>query len=227
MPKEELLNHPSKNTSVVAIIGGTGQTGRWVLEGSLQRGYVVRALARTPSKLEENRNLTVIKGDVSNLESLIELVKGVDVVISCFGTVKKPHYIVESGIRVIIEAIKTQENKPKLVHISAVGLGDSRTACKNSLVWSMVVNWVFPLVGKEVFSDMERGEELIMDSKDLNFVIARAAVLSNKKAQGYEAQNAQEPVGKMMISRQDVADFMLDAVEEKLYDGQAISIFSR
>ncbi len=193
MLKEKLSGQPSNNPPVIAIIGGTGQTGRWVLEGALQREYIVRALARTPSKLNENRNLTVIKGDVSSLESLTELVKGVDVIISCFGTVKKPNYIVESGIRLIIKAINAQENKPKLVHISSVGLGDSKTACKKSLVWSMVVNWVFPLVGKEVFSDMERGEELILDSKDFNFVVARAAVLSNKKTQGYKAQKAKKP----------------------------------
>ena len=226
MAIEEQLNRPTGSTPVVAIIGGTGQTGRWVLKGALQRGYVVRALTRSSSKFAANENLTIIKGDVNNLASLTELVKDVDVVISCFGTVKKPHYIVENGIQTVIAAIHAQATQPRLVHISAIGLGDSKATCKKSFVWSMVVNWVFPLVGKELFADMERGEQLIMKSKDLNFVIARAAVLSNKKAQAYRAQKAQEPVGKMVISRQDVANFMLDTVANHTYDGQAISVFS-
>lgn len=227
MPAEEIHYQPNNTPPVLAIIGATGRTGRWILEGALKQGYLVRALARTPTKLGINRNLTVIKGDINNLESIKTLFNGVNLVLSCFGTVKKPHYIVESGIRTIITAIESQVVKPKLVHMSAIGLGSSLVQCKKSLVWSMVVNFAFPLVGREVFADMERGEKLIMESKGLAFVIARAAVLSDKKSQGYKAQSASEPVSKMMISRKDIANFMLDVVDDNSYDGQAISIFSR
>jgi hypothetical protein len=150
----------------------------------------VRALARTSSKLEKNKNLIIIKGDANDLESIKELLNGVNVVLSCLGTVKKPHYIVESGISKIIEAIKKQDAKPKLVHMSAIGLGSSRMQCKKSLIWSLVVNLAFPMIGRELFADMERGENLIMESNDISFVIARAAVLNDKEAQGYNAQRA-------------------------------------
>ena len=219
------FNDPTNIT--IALIGGTGNTGKWVLKGALEKGYKVKALARVPSKLTKNNKLTIIKGDVGNAETLKELFKDVDVVLSCLGTVKKPNYIVENGIKMIIEAIKTQTKPPKLIHISAVGLGTSRIACKNSFVWSMIVNWIFPLVGREIFADMERGEQQILANKELRFVITRAAVLSNAQAKGYKVQNADQPVGKMMISRKDVASFMLNTVVDKKFDGQAISLFSK
>ncbi len=227
MPIKQQLSQSSKKPLVVAIIGATGQTGQWILNGALEQGYVVRALARTPSKLEKSDNLTVIQGNVNDLEPIKTLLNGADIVLSCFGTVDKKHPIVESGMRTIIEAMHAQDNTPKLVHMSAVGLGSSLMQCKKSLVWSMVVHLAFPLIGRELFADIERGEKLIMEAKGLDFVIARAAVLNDKKAQGYKAQQAHEPVGKMMISRKDIAQFMLDAIEDNTYDGQAISLFSK
>ncbi len=229
MATKKQLNQTTKTAPIVAIVGGTGRTGRWVVKGALERGYVVRALARTPSKIEKNGNdnLTVIKGDATNLESIKELLSGADTVLSCLGTVKKPHYIVESGISAILAAFEVQDKKPKLVHMSAVGLGSSRDQCKKSLVWSLIVNLGFPLIGKELFADMERGENLIIESDDVDFVIARAAILSGKEARGYKVQRPQEPVGKMMISRKDIANFMLDVVEDQSYNGEAISLFSK
>ena len=37
---------------IVAVIGGTGKTGKWALKGALQRGFKeIRVLARSPAKL--------------------------------------------------------------------------------------------------------------------------------------------------------------------------------
>jgi len=39
---------------VIALLGGIGRVGGWVLEASLEKGYVVRALARSPLKLADH-----------------------------------------------------------------------------------------------------------------------------------------------------------------------------
>ncbi|MDP8225654.1 MAG: SDR family oxidoreductase [Candidatus Lernaella stagnicola] len=82
---------PTQQT--VLLVGGTGRTGRRVLEQLLGRGVNVRAIVRSREKLPpgaaENPNLTVIEASLLSLndEELQRHVRGCDAVISCLGHV--------------------------------------------------------------------------------------------------------------------------------------------
>ena len=83
------------------------------------------------------------------------------------------------------------------------------------------------MIGSELFADMERAENLMFAAKDVRSIVARAAILTHKDAKGYKAQTTEERVGKMFVSRRDIAAFMLDTVTDTKYDGIAISLFSK
>lgn len=56
------------------------------MKKALDAGHSVTAIARTPSKIEEtHENLTVIQGNVKRPETLVDPIKGCDVVIDTFG----------------------------------------------------------------------------------------------------------------------------------------------
>ena len=74
---------------------------------------------------------------------------------------------------------------------------------------------------------MERAENLMFAAKDVQSVVARAAILTHKNAKGYKVQTSEEKVGKMLVSRLDIAAFMLDIVTDTKYDGKAVSLFSQ
>jgi uncharacterized protein YbjT (DUF2867 family) len=92
MSKKDQLNQPNKTSPTIAIIDGTGRTGRLVLEGALERRYVVRALARSPSKLNNNNKLTIIEGDADSLESLKELLDTRRYFVCCAPVDENRHY---------------------------------------------------------------------------------------------------------------------------------------
>lgn len=75
----------------VLVVGGTGRTGRRVLEQLLGRGMHVRAIVRSESRLPERLRaepgLTVVEADLLSLgeEDLLAQVRGCDAVISCLG----------------------------------------------------------------------------------------------------------------------------------------------
>ena len=75
----------------VLLLGGTGRTGRRVLEQLLGRGVSVRAIVRSASRLPEgaagNPRLTVIEADLLSLgeDELRRHVAGCDAVVSCLG----------------------------------------------------------------------------------------------------------------------------------------------
>ena len=127
----------------IAIVGGTGQTGKWALKGALLRGYKVvitfiiyescsilkylpipshqvKLLARNPDKVtkiletlfeegevsKHQENVTVVKGGAKDEEALVELLTGLDTVLSCLGMVEPPTWIVAPGVEAIIKALK-------------------------------------------------------------------------------------------------------------------------
>lgn len=77
----------------VLLVGGTGRTGRRVLEQLLDRGVRVRAIVRSPHKLPagaaNNPNLTIVEADLLSLgdDDLRCHVAGGDAVVSCLGHV--------------------------------------------------------------------------------------------------------------------------------------------
>jgi nucleoside-diphosphate-sugar epimerase len=77
----------------VLLVGGTGRTGRLVLEQLLGRGIHVRAIVRSPHKLPpgvaQDPNLTVVEADLLSMREadLLSQVRGCRAVISCLGHV--------------------------------------------------------------------------------------------------------------------------------------------
>ncbi len=75
----------------VLILGGTGRTGRLVVEQLLGRGATVRAIVRSadrlPSGCADDANLQVIEADILSLsdDELRRHLRGCDAVVSCLG----------------------------------------------------------------------------------------------------------------------------------------------
>ena len=91
---DELIKvNPLLKQQTVLLVGGTGQTGRRVLQQLLSRGMSVRVIVRSAQKLPsgtaENPNLTAVEGDLLSLgnEELQRYIRGCDAVISCLGHV--------------------------------------------------------------------------------------------------------------------------------------------
>jgi hypothetical protein len=121
----------------ILLAGGTGRTGRRVLEQLLERGVNVRAIVRSAQKLPagvaENPKLTVIEADLLSLgaEELQRQISGCDAVISCLGHVISlkgifgpPRDLVTRAAQNMCEAIKAlQPAKPvKFILMSSVSV---------------------------------------------------------------------------------------------------------
>lgn len=111
----------------IGIIGASdGTTGGLFLKKALAAGHSVVAIARTPSKIQEKHgNLTVVQGDVKKPETLVEPIKGCDVLIGAFGhrafsDTLKATTLYSDGARAVLDAIKQADVK-RLIMISSSG----------------------------------------------------------------------------------------------------------
>jgi putative NADH-flavin reductase len=69
----------------IVLIGASGFVGSALLKEALDRGHKVNAVVRHPEKITVvHKNLVIKQGDVSSEETVTEVSKGVDAVISAY-----------------------------------------------------------------------------------------------------------------------------------------------
>jgi len=199
----------------ILVIGSTGGTGRALVEQALAQGHHVTAFVRRPEKVTlRHERLEIVQGNVLDEKSVSAAVQGKDAVLSALG--HKQWFIKTSilseGTRNIIAAMQKHGVK-RFVCETALGVGDTRG--KLGLYYTL---FVIPVIVFFYFKDKERQERYIQES-GLDWVIVRPGQLTNSRKRGAARHGAQ--VGSwwrtVIISRADVADFMLKQLTEDTY----------
>jgi putative NADH-flavin reductase len=197
------------------IIGGSGKTGRELIKQALDQGHSVTTLVRNPKRFKiTNPNLSVIKGNVLDLKSFDQSMKGQDAVLSALGHKRYifKTAILSEGTKNIIEAMQRQKVK-RFICITSLGINDSRF--KLGLYYTL---FVIPFILFFYFLDKSKQEKLIFKS-DLDWTIIRPGQLTNgKKRLKYKhGLNVGNYIITRMISRADVADFMIKQLNDSTY----------
>ena len=195
------------------IFGPTGGTGRCLLEQALAQGHHVTAFARAPEKVTtQHPNLKVVKGDILNYASIAATMPGHDAALSALGVyLFHKNTVLSDGTRNIIRAMESHSVR-RFICESALGIGDSRDQV------SLFVEFVFyPLLLRHFFPDKER-QELHIRQSTLDWVIVRPARLTKGKQTGqYRHGFGPHEKIKGVISRADVAEFMLKQLTDDTY----------
>ncbi|WP_308130894.1 NAD(P)H-binding protein [uncultured Flavobacterium sp.] len=70
----------------IAVIGGTGKSGKYLVRALINQGFTFKLLVRNPKNFQSDYpNVEVIIGDASDYSSIAKLVKGCHAVISTLG----------------------------------------------------------------------------------------------------------------------------------------------
>jgi putative NADH-flavin reductase len=87
--QEAAIEAGSGANRTIALLGATGMVGTYVLQEALSQGYAVRALARTPAKLDlYKEEITIVQGDARDLSAIRTLLLDSDIVLSALGPVR-------------------------------------------------------------------------------------------------------------------------------------------
>ena len=199
----------------LAIFGATGGTGLEVTRQALERGHSVRVLVRNPNRMPlVNENMRLVLGNVLERESVTKTILGSDAVINCLGQASLTHNmgVVSEGTRMIVEVMK-QQGVRRLVITSSFGVGESR---QKAAWWQRMV---FSTLLRAPYADKEIMEPEVRAS-GLEWTLLRPVGLTNGPlTRRYRITH--ETPRKIQISRADVAEAILDAVEKRLWVGEA------
>ena len=202
------------------VVGGTRGIGLEFLINAVGSGFPVKLLARTPQKFKyKHKKLEVVKGDLLDRESLRSSLTDIENVVLSVGI--KPTFktvnLFSEGTKVLIDEMK-KARVENLYCVTGIGAGDSKGL--GGFLYNKVA---LKTILKSMYADKDRQEELIKSSS-LNWVIIRPGFLTNGKlTEKYRVLKEYDLNTKVsMISRADVGDFILKAIDAKRYFGKAV-----
>jgi len=112
----------------ILVYGATGKVGTHVVNEALERGHVVTAVSRDPSRIErQHDNLSAVAGDLLDSISITNLVIDQDVIIvsvrGIVGEPKVPENAIQFvGAQKVISVLQDVGNDaPRLIHVGGAG----------------------------------------------------------------------------------------------------------
>lgn len=204
----------------IAVIGSTGSTGKEVVRLALESKYRVTVIERSPRSTQLQENLKVIKGDVTDLESLVAALENIDFVISCFGPSnhKKVGNLMSVGTTNIVKACEKTGVK-RLVFMSGFVQSDGE---EFSFLTRLAIK-ILRLYYSDSYKDKIIAEAAIQKST-LNWVIVRATGLAHAQPTGQYIAGIKTKMPFKLLPYADCARCLLDAIEENNWTRQIINL---
>jgi len=199
----------------VLVLGANGKTGSLVVAQAIAKGYEVSALVRKAGP-SLTAGVKAIIGDALKAEDVLRAMDQQDAVIECIGGTKpwKKQTLETDAMRNIIAAMKDSGTK-RLVVVSAMGVGES---AEQSPWWYRYL--LVPAFLRGSTADKAAMETVVRSSK-LDWVIARPPILKDGPAMG-QVRVIDKSENGHAITRADLAVWLVDQLESKVYVGQAV-----
>lgn len=200
----------------VLIIGASKGIGLETTRQALTAGHRVRALSRSAAASGlSNANLERIRGDALDSRDITAALDGMDVVIqalgvSSLGELFRPVSLFSDATRLLLGAMEGKAVQ-RLICVTGFGAGESGASV------SCLQRLPFHIVFGRAYADKSLQEQLIKDSS-LDWTIVRPGILTNGRRTGRNRILDQPAAWQNgIISRADVADFLVRQIEDRTY----------
>lgn len=199
----------------LTVFGGTGRTGRKVVELALARGDSVTVLVRDGSRLgkEVAERVDVVEGDAVDPAAVEKAVQGASAVLSALGHAKgSPKDVETAALRNIVGAME-KEGVRRLVVLANTAVKDDGD---RPTVGQRLLLWLLRTFGRDVYQDsLTKGA--VVKGSGLDWTLVRASILTNGRPTGrYRVGQMGKGMG-VAVSRGDIAEFMLKCATEGTY----------
>jgi putative NADH-flavin reductase len=195
----------------LVVLGATGGTGLEIVRRGIERGHSITAFVRSPEKLRLfQQKIAVRQGDLLNSAGLEEAIQGHDAVVSAFGP-RVPIAKADADLlrRFALVLTRSMQNSG----VTRVVIESVAFLFKNSVLppTYLLGRLLFP----GVVADSSAMEKIVRES-NLQWTLVRPPQLTDKPYTGrYRVREGHLPPFGFKISRADVADFMIQAAEDR------------
>jgi len=209
----------------IVIFGATGFSGQAILKEALARDHRVTVLVRDKSAITfHHNNLCIIEGNVLDKTTVVQVLENQDAVIQCLGVggkgTGKPTTFLSDATKILVEEMLKRQVK-RLIAMSNVGAGNSIAFLPwffTRIILPYFMKWL-----KVIIDDKNRMEPVIMNSS-LDWTIVRLPNIVNKHSKGGYHASFDGKGLKLSITLGDMANFMVDQLNDTTYFRQAPSV---
>ncbi|MFP9098125.1 NAD(P)-dependent oxidoreductase [Flavobacterium sp. RHBU_24] len=202
----------------IAVIGGTGKSGRYLVKALLQQEYAIKMLVRKTSRLEPYMDAAqCITGDVTNYENVYQTLSGCDAVISTLGLGLPPSApnIFNAGAQNILRAMEALGIHRYIV---TTGLNVDTPFDKKGPKTQTATNWMhdnFPVST----ADKQKEYETLAASK-AEWTMVRLPIITLTNDQGEINTSLEDCLGNA-INAASLAAFLVAQLDDGTFIHQA------
>jgi putative NADH-flavin reductase len=198
------------------ILGATGGIGQHLLRLALEHGHQVTAYVRSPQKIgSKHERLKVVQGDVFDSDQMAHSMAGHDAVLSSFGPLTILHSTLRREFGRTLTGAMRKSGVRRTEIVSAAFLFHDL---------SFFGRFLKATLFRQMVPDMA-GMEAEVSQSDLDWTIVRPPRLTNGPGrQSYRVADGSLPKSGFLISRADVAHFVIGEAENPTHLKQIVGV---
>ncbi|EJD02146.1 NAD-binding protein [Fomitiporia mediterranea MF3/22] len=200
----------------VLVLGGTGAIGLLQIRDLLEAEHTVVVYARSPQKLPDditnNPNVTVIKGELNDVDTIAMALEGVEAVVSSLGPTASnpPDTPLAKGYSVFIKCMREAGIK-RLIALGTASITDELDQ-KDSVFWLAVQAVKYG--ARNAYKDIVAvGQTIRNEGADLDWTIARVPILTNGQTREYQAGYLGDGKRNTTLTRIGFSTFVVDELK--------------
>ncbi len=207
--------------TIIAVFGATGRVGTRVCEYAREAGYDLRLLAREVGKLgAAHKGAHVTFGDVTNLAAVEATLTGAQVVISALGddNFRVPVGTLPKGMANIVEAGE-RLGVTRVLSVAGGGILDADDGSGPRRE-----NEKYPPTFRAISAEHDAAWRAMLASQLEWTVACTPDIVPGERTRQFRNGGSRMPFGGRRISCEDLAGFLVDEVERRLYVNQRVGL---
>ncbi|KMQ68406.1 epimerase [Chryseobacterium sp. FH2] len=208
-------------TNTIAVIGGTGKSGKYLVQNLLDKSYPVKLLLRSPESFTfENPLIEIVKGDARDYDSVEKLIKDCNIVISTLGQPKGEKSIFSDAAENIIKAMNFYGIKRYIV---TTGLSVNTPFDNKNEKVKMATDWMYQNY-PETTNDKQKEYDLFTES-NLDWTLVRLPLI-HLTSESFKTETNLEDCKGETISATDLAEFLISQIDDKTFLGKSPFLYN-
>jgi len=210
------------NTSIsIAVIGGTGKSGKYLVKRLLELGYNLKLLLRDPNRFEGSpAQVEIIQGDARNESDILSCLEGCQAVISTLGQPVGETSIFSDATRNILQAMKTHQIQRYIV---ITGLNVDTPSDHKSPQTRFSTDWMKTNYPKITLDKQVEYE--VLSQSEVRWTLVRLPMIEQTDRSGEISISLEDCPGPR-VSATDLADFLISQLDDTQYECMAPFIAS-
>jgi len=196
----------------IAVLGGTGKAGKYLIKELIRQGYHIKALARDPGKLKQSGpSLEVITGNAREYQSILNLLSECDAVISTLGPSGNEPDTCSMAAGHIIKAMQAL-NIRRLIEVAGLGID---TPEDKKGIFTRILVAIMRWFASSVINDRQKDYELLKNS-NIQWTIVRCPMIKLTDLNRKIKTSLEDSPGNQ-ISATDLARFLIDQLKSEMF----------